>query len=119
MVPNNECEKCAEVEDYKHLIWECYFVRKTWKNLNNILKINNLECDTVNSYQDLFNFRISPATNTIRLKIIQHFIQIKRQTDLGEEKIQRIIDDIIVKEKYIAIKNKRLKAFLHKWRHFI
>jgi len=77
MVPNNECEKCAEVEDYKHLIWECYFVRKTWKNLNNILKINNLECDTVNSYQDLFNFRISPATNTIRLKIIQHFIQIK------------------------------------------
>ena len=67
MVPNNECEKCAEVEDYKHLIWECYFVRKTWKNLNNILKINNLESDTVNSYQDLFNFRISPATNTMLL----------------------------------------------------
>jgi hypothetical protein len=118
MVENNKCEKCEETETFKHLMWDCRFVRKTWGNLNNILRTKGVGVDELTSYDDIFKFNNSAAITTIRLKIIQHFIQIQRQTELSEGKIHNIITELMTKEKYIATKNNTMKKFLQKWKHF-
>jgi hypothetical protein len=118
MVENNKCEKCEETETFKHLMWDCRFVRKTWGNLNNILRTKGVGVDELTSYDDIFKFNNSAAITTIRLKIIQHFIQIQRQTELSEVKIHNIITELMTKEKYIATKNNTMKKFLQKWKHF-
>jgi hypothetical protein len=34
MVNNNNCKRCDEVEDFKHLIWECREAKRIWKVFN-------------------------------------------------------------------------------------
>jgi exonuclease III len=119
MVENNRCEKCDEPETFKHLMWECRYVRRSWSNLNRILRSKGEGVDEIRTYDEIFRFNNSAAITAIKLKIIQHFIQINRQTDISEDKIYKIINDLIAKEKYIAMKNRRIKMFLLKWKHFI
>jgi hypothetical protein len=100
-------------------MWECNQVRNTWNNLNIILLEKGLESERICCYDDIFKFEISAATAAIKLKIIQAFIQIDRQTNLTRERITNIINDLVRKEKYIAIKNKEVKKFEFKWSFYL
>jgi hypothetical protein len=100
-------------------MWECGLVKQTWTNLNILLKSKGLEYEGVNSYSDIFNFGNSAATNMIRLKIIQQFIQIKRRTNLEVRQIENLIEELLMKEKYIANKNKDFRKYQIKWKRFI
>jgi hypothetical protein len=73
---------------------------------------------TVNSYKDIYNFNNNAAVNTIKLKIINEFIQINRPKNLNKEKIKMLIDNVRNTEKFIAIKNKQLINFKTKWKLF-
>jgi hypothetical protein len=113
------CEGCGISESFKHLMWDCVNVKQSWGNLNTILVRKNLGNDVITDYEDVFNFDKSAATNTIRLKIIQNFIQVERRTLNSEEQIELIITELIKKEKYVAIKNKKVANFQTKWKHFL
>jgi exonuclease III len=119
MVDSDRCKQCNEVETFKHLLWECECTKVTWRNFNTILRNRGMEKEGIHSYSDLFSFSSSAATTTIRLRIINHFIQINRQTKLSEERILNIIREIMTKEKYIASKNNRQYFFNKKWMKYI
>ncbi len=72
----------------------------------------------VNSYKDIYNFNNNAAVNTIKLKIINEFIQINRPKNLKKEKIKMLIDNVRNTEKFIAVKNKQLINFKTKWKLF-
>jgi hypothetical protein len=84
MVDSDGCKQCHEVETFKHLLWECNCTKEIWRNFNSILSKRGLDNKRINSYSDIFKFSMSAATTTIRLKIINQFIQINRQTKLRE-----------------------------------
>jgi len=113
------CEGCGISESFRHLMWDCVNIKQSWGNLNKILVRKNLGNDVITDYEDVFNFDKSAATNTIRLKIIQNFIQVERRTLNSEEQIELIITELIKKEKYVAIKNKKVAKIQTKWKQFL
>ncbi len=78
-----------------------------------------MDNERINSYSDIFKFTSSAATTTIRLKIINQFIQINRQNKLGEDRILNIIKEIMSKEKYIASKNNKQHQYNKKWTKYL
>jgi hypothetical protein len=119
MVDNDRCKQCNEVETFKHLLWECRCTKETWGALNSILSKKGMDDEKINSYEDIFKLSTTAATTTIILKIINHFIQIDRQTKLSEGKIIDIIKEIVKKEKYISIRNNNRHVFDKKWKNFL
>ena len=119
MVNSDLCKQCNEVETFRHLLWECSCTKETWRNFNSILSRKGLDNERINSYSDIFKFTSSAATTTIRLKIINQFIQINRHNKLGEDKILNIIKEIMSKEKYIASKNNRQHQYNKKWTKYL
>ena len=119
MVDSDRCMNCEEVKTFKHLMWECNHVRITWINLNSVLVERGLEKECVRDYSNIYDYGVSAATSTIKLKIIQALIQIDRRTKLGVGEILKIINDLINKEKYIAVKNNKQMIFKQKWKDFL
>jgi len=116
---SDKCLACNQVEDFKHLVWECRQVKETWNNLNEILSARGLQNENISTYEDVLNFGGSAAANTIKLCILQRFIQIDRQTKLSKESIDEMARGTITKEKYIALKNNKLPTFIKKWNGFV
>jgi hypothetical protein len=116
---DDNCQSCYEIEDFKHLLWTCHDVQNTWLNLNKILEKVGLKNESLLFYEDVFSMSSSAAVNTIKLAIIQRFIQIDRQTNLSEEQIRKLIEGFIIKEKYIATKNFKIINFQRKWNLFL
>jgi hypothetical protein len=100
-------------------VWECRQVKETWNNLNEILSARGLQNENISTYEDVLNFGGSAAANTIKLCILQRFIQIDRQTKLSKESIDEMARGTITKEKYIALKNNKLPTFIKKWNGFV
>jgi hypothetical protein len=100
-------------------MWECNHVRITWINLNSVLVERGLEKECVHDYGNIYDYGVYAATSTIKLKIIKALIQIDRRTKLGVGKILKIINDLIKKEKYIAVKNNKQMIFKQKWKDFL
>jgi hypothetical protein len=119
IIDSDKCLVCNQVEDFKHLVWECRQVKETWNNLNETLSSHGLHNEKISSYEDVLNFGVSAAVNTIKICILQRFIQIDRQTKLSKDNINDIARGIITKEKYIAVKNKKLSTFTKKWIGFV
>jgi hypothetical protein len=55
----------------------------------------------------------------IKLKIFNEFIQIDRPKHLSKSKIYTLINQLIITEKYIAIKNQKLGKFKERWKPFL
>jgi len=119
MVDSDRCTNCEEVKTFKHLMWECNHVRITWINLNSVLVERGLEKECVHDYSNIYDYGVYAATSTIKLKIIKALIQIDRRTKLGVGEILKIINDLINKEKYIAVKKNKQMIFKQKWKDFL
>jgi hypothetical protein len=119
MTDSAECERCGAEETTKHLLWECSFSQLAWKNFNTILKEKNLEVDKIVSYEKIFDFGGTACSTLIKLKIINEFIQIERPKQLSKSKIYTLINQLLITEKYIAIKNQKLSKFKERWKPFL
>ena len=53
MSRSDECERCGEVETYKHLFWECLEPRRVWRAFNKYLGSIGHQ-NRVNGYEDVF-----------------------------------------------------------------
>jgi hypothetical protein len=119
MTDSAECERCGEQETKKHLLWECSFSQLAWKNFNTLLEEKKLELDKIVLYEKIFDFGGTACSILIKLKIINEFIQIERPKQLSKSKISTLINQLIITEKYIAIKNQKLGKFKERWKPFL
>jgi hypothetical protein len=119
MTDSAECERCGAEETAKHLLWECSFSQLAWKNVNTILEEKNLGLDKIVSYEKIFDFGGTACATLIKLRIINEFIQIERPKHLAKSKICTLINQLIITEKYIAIKNQKLDKFKERWKPFL
>ena len=116
MVDNNTCERCGLEETVKHLLWECVETRLMWESFNTILGRDNLAQFFVNEYKDVYKFNSTGAVSTIKLKLINELIQIKRPTNMNVLRVEKIVNQIHCTEKYISKKYKKEKKFENKWK---
>ena len=119
MTDSAECERCGAEETTKHLLWDCSFSQLAWKNLNSILDEKKLGLDKIVSYEKIFDFGGTACSTLIKLKIINEFIQIERPKQLSKSKISTLINQLIITEKYIAIKNQKLGKLKERWKPFL
>ncbi len=119
MTDSAECERCGAEETIKHLLWECSFSQLAWKNFNTLLEEKNLGFDKIVSYEKIFDFGGTACATLIKLRIINEFIQIERPKHLTKSKISILIIQLIITEKYIAIKNQKLGKFKERWKSFL
>jgi hypothetical protein len=119
MTDSAECERCGAEESTKHLLWDCPSSQLAWKNYNIILEDRNLGLDKIVSYEKVFDFGGTACATLIKLKIINEFIQIERPKHMSNSKILSVINQLIITEKYIAIKNQKLDKFKERWKSFL
>jgi hypothetical protein len=110
-----ECERCGAEETTKHLLWECSFSQLAWKIFNTFLEEKNLGLDKIVSYEKIFDFGGTSCATLIKLRIINEFLQIERPKHLAKSKICTLINQLIITEKYKAIKNQKLDKFKERW----
>jgi hypothetical protein len=110
-VNNNKCIRCAEVETYKHLLWECREVKKIWELFNSSL-INHEE-ERVLEYDSVFKIGNIARVNKLKIRIIQGMIQIERPKNWTMKNIQDLDNDIKRIEKYNTNKKRASKINRH------
>jgi ribosomal protein L37AE/L43A len=120
MIVDNNCERCGgfEVEDVKHLLWECRETRKMWESLNTILAEIGLNKFIIKEYKDIYSFNENGAFNTIKLRLINELIQINRPINMNVEKVKKIINNLRKTEKYISQKNKKEVKYGSRWKYW-
>ncbi len=104
MMVDNKCERCGgvEVEDVKHLLWECRETRKMWESLNTVLGEIGLNKFTMKEFNDIYCFNENGAFNTVKLRLTNELIQINRPINMNVEKVKKIIINLQNTEKYIS-----------------
>jgi ribosomal protein L32 len=53
MVNDNKCKRCGEVENFKHLMWDCGEARKIWMAFNEYATRINHQEEKVLEYEDV------------------------------------------------------------------
>jgi hypothetical protein len=115
MISDNKCTRCGNVEDTRHLLFECEQVKNIWKLFNSLLTKIKQDCSKVEQYRDIFNTMNHPVINLVKIKIIQSLIQIIRPSNWTENNIINIIKETRNIEKYNSIKNRTVNQFEQKW----
>ena len=100
MVNNNKCIRCAEVETYKHLLWECRDVKKIWDLFNEFVSLTNHGEERVQEYGNVFKIGWKAIINKLKIRIIQGLIQIERPKNWTIDNIMKFYNDIKRIESY-------------------
>ncbi len=85
MSPNNRCDFCDEVEDFKHVLWECDRAKRVWSYLQNILTQLNLNLEI--KFENLF-IGFKPTNNVIEgiiTRLTQILLRINREIAINDE----------------------------------
>ena len=94
MVNNDKCMRCAEVETYKHLLWECGEVQKIWETFNEFVSYINQHEDRVLEYKNVFEIGNQANINKIKIRIIQGMIQIERPKNWTMDNIVKLASEV-------------------------
>jgi hypothetical protein len=106
MTQTDECPRCGETEDLKHLLWGCTHARHIWSIYNIIMeKVNHKKTE---NYNEIFIPGDDHATCVIKIKLIQALIQIDRPKNWNYEKLMNIIEQTMSIELYNASRNNSL-----------
>jgi hypothetical protein len=116
MTVSDKCPRCGEIEDTKHLLWECQKVRPIWELYNSVMQ--NVKADKVTSYEDIFVPGENDAVCNIKIKLIQEMIQIERPKNWNIENIKNMIVNLANMENFTSNKNNNLNKYNIKWNQF-
>jgi hypothetical protein len=117
MTQSDECPRCGEPEDLKHLLWGCTHARHIWSIYNTIME--SVKHKKTENYNEVFIPGEDHATCVIKVKIIQVLIQIDRPKHWNYEKIKKLIDQTMSIELYNASRNCSLLAkYNARWKSF-
>jgi hypothetical protein len=111
---SDKCTRCGQVENTKHLMWECKHVRNIW-SLYNQLVTKNGENGKVLTYEQVYGVPTNEADTIIKIKIIQNLIQIDRPRNWTFENIRKLSYEILNIEKYNALIMRSTNEFEGKW----
>ncbi len=115
MTENDECPRCGETENTKHLLWECCHVRQIWNLYNNLLTSLDYQKDRVLSYDDVYTVSISTGIILVKVKLIQALIQIDRPRNWTMLHLEKLINNLVSTDKYNALKTNSILKFNKKW----
>jgi hypothetical protein len=115
MITTDSCPRCGEVEDTKHLLWECRHVAHIWKLYNS--KMDKIGSRRVTSYEEVYTPGNSLATCNIKIKLIQEMIQIDRPKNWTMENINNLINSMKMMELHTATMNNSTTRYNLKWNH--
>jgi hypothetical protein len=104
MVNNNKCNRCAEVETFKHLLWECSEVQKIWELLNEFASYTNHQDERVLEYENVFKIGSKANINKIKIRIIKAMIQMERPKNWTMDSIMKLSNEIYRLEIYYTKK---------------
>jgi len=111
MIETDKCSRCEQVEDTKHLLWECFQSKNIWSLFNEVMrKTGNLE--KVTSFEEIFVPGLNSKTCLIKIRIIQELIQIERPINWRIEKLLKLIQEAIKVDELINHQT------TDKWKHF-
>jgi hypothetical protein len=101
MTVNDKCPRCGDLEDAKHLLWECYHSRNIWSlfNKSNINQRQNVT--KVENYEDVFKISGEVITILVKMRIIQEMIQIERPKHWNQDNITKIREDLLKIEEFV------------------
>jgi exonuclease III len=119
MTMTDKCPRCDNIEDTRHLLWECSHVKNIWKIYNNLVQKLNLPSEVMTNYENVYTPGKTPALCMIKIRIIQELIQIERPKNWTEENIQKICIDLLKIEKYNASITRTIPKFLTKWKSIL
>jgi len=116
MTNSDQCPRCGEIEDMKHLLWECQKVKPIWDLYNQVMQ--SVKVDKVTSYEDIFVPGENEAVCNIKIKLIQEMIQIERPKNWNIDNIKKMIVNMANMENFMANKNNNLNKYKIKWNQF-
>ena len=115
MISNNKCQRCEEVETYKHLIWECGEAKKIWQLFNEFAISANQCEERILDYDNVFKIGNNATMNKVKIKVVQEIIQIERPSNWTINKIIKIAREMKRIEIYNAGKIDKLDLIKSKW----
>jgi hypothetical protein len=101
MTINDKCPRCGDLEDAKHLLWECYHSRNIWSLFNTSIINQRQNVTRVESYEDVFKISGEVITILVKMRIIQEMIQIERPKHWNQDNITKIREDLLKIEEFI------------------
>jgi hypothetical protein len=119
MVDSENCPRCGNIEDLKHLVFDCSHVSKMWNHYNELVTQFNSKNSKVLCFMDVFKVPDTAAITLIKIKLIQSMIQKERPINWSIDKFKEIIREVILLERYNSTVNRSLNEFDNKWREII
>jgi hypothetical protein len=119
MTATDKCPRCDNIEDTRHLLWDCAHVKNIWKIYNSLVQKLNQPSEVMTTYENVYMPGKTPALCMIKIRIIQELIQIERPRNWSEENIQKICIDLLKIEKYNASITRTIPTFLTKWKSIL
>ena len=102
MSRNDQCERCGEVETYKHLFWECDESRRVWRAFYEYMgTIGSLH--RVSGYEDVLNIDGSGVISMIKVRVIQAMIQVVRPIGWNVDRVRKLALEIKCIELYNCV----------------
>jgi hypothetical protein len=115
MVANNECPRCKQTENLKHLVYSCYHANLMWTLYNEFIFKIKITNEKVTNYEDVFKIPTSQELSLVKIKLIQSMIQIERPTNWKVTDLIRMIRETSNILKYNATINRTRDKHDKKW----
>jgi hypothetical protein len=92
MSENNICDRCGEVENKSHQLYECQYAKRMWDHYNKIIRFLNLDEDAVHSIEEaiLPGKYSSIVSETLKSLVLKANIQIERPKHNSEKIIESL-----------------------------
>jgi exonuclease III len=115
MTDSERCTRCENIENSKHLLWECFHVQNIWRLYNSMLTQINKEDETVRKYEDIFEVGRTKCLVIVKIKVIQALIQIERPKNWTLTNLKKIVKELIDIELYNAKISRKMDNFVAIW----
>ena len=111
---SDACERCGEVETYKHLFWECVESGRVWRSFNEYMSEIGHE-HRVDSFERVFTIDDNRMISMIKVRVIQAMIQIARPVGWGVGRIRGLALELKCIELYNSAIAGKLEATRINW----
>jgi hypothetical protein len=112
------CERCGEVETYRHLFWDCVESGRVWRSFNEYMMEIGHE-HRVNSYEGVFKIDDNRIISMIKVRVIQAMIQIARPVAWGVGRIRGVALELKCIELYNSAIIGKKEATRQNWVNII
>jgi len=115
MTDSDKCPRCGQTETTEHLLWECIHSQAIWSEYNRYMSLIGQTREIVQTYDKIYTPGNNSGTALIKIKVTQELIQKDRPVHWNKDRMEKLIDELLKMENYIAKKNNFIEKFNRKW----